>query len=276
MSGSGEGIARSVHTRLVRHAKQIDVDPNHVLVRYAAERFLYRLSRSAHAERFVLKGALLLLAWLGETLRPTRDADLSGYGDLSDRSIASIFRDVCVVPVESDAMVYDPETVRIEPIRFEDPYGGKRVTLSGGLGAVRLRVRVDVGIGDAITPEPQWLDYPSLLEFPGARLRAYVPESFVAEKLHAMVVLGARNSRMRGFFDVYSLATRRSFDGDRLVDAIAATFERRKTSIPESSPIALTRGFAAIDGKHRYDDDCRLGQMWRLASRGRSVSRLSC
>jgi hypothetical protein len=61
VSTSEEGLARSVHVRLVRHAHAIGVDPNLVLTRYGVERFMYRLSRSSHAEPFVLKGALLLL-----------------------------------------------------------------------------------------------------------------------------------------------------------------------------------------------------------------------
>ncbi|MEK6609575.1 MAG: nucleotidyl transferase AbiEii/AbiGii toxin family protein, partial [Gemmatimonadota bacterium] len=104
MSGTSAGLAQSIQVRLVRHAQTIGVDPNLILTRFAVERFLYRLSRSPHAERFVLKGALLLVVWLGETIRPTRDADLLGFGDLSDEALARIFRDVCGIEVEPDAM----------------------------------------------------------------------------------------------------------------------------------------------------------------------------
>lgn len=90
MSAARRGLARSVHVRLVRHAHEIGVDPNLVLTRYAVERFLYRLSRSPHADRFVLKGALLMLIWLGETLRPTSDVDMLGLGDLSEEALGRI------------------------------------------------------------------------------------------------------------------------------------------------------------------------------------------
>jgi nucleotidyltransferase AbiEii toxin of type IV toxin-antitoxin system len=175
------GLAQSVQVRLVRHAKALDVDPNLILARYATERLLYRLSRSSHAERFVLKGALLLLVWLGETIRPTR--------------------------------------------------------------------QVDVGIGDDVIPDPEWLEYPSLLGFPRPRLRAYRPETAIAEKVHAMVMLGSKNSRMRDFFDVHALAMRRSFEGDVLMRALRATFARRRTEIPAQAPIALTPAFADVEGK---------------------------
>ncbi len=155
-----------MQVRLAQHAKTIGVDPNLALTRYAVERFLYRLSRSPHAERFVLKGALLLLVWLGETLRPTRDADLLGFGELSDDALRQIVRDICSIPVEPDAMTFLADTVDVQPIREEDAYGGRRVILEARLGPARLRIQVDVGIGDAVTPGPQWLEYPSLLDLP--------------------------------------------------------------------------------------------------------------
>jgi hypothetical protein len=225
------------------------LDPNLVLARFAIERFLYRLSRSTHADRFVLKGALLMLVWLGETIRPTRDADLLGSGDLSERSLTNIIEEVCTLRVEPDGLEFVPATVRVVPIRREDAYGGMRATLWGHLGKGRIRVQIDVGIGDAVTPEPEWLDYPGLLDFPRPRLRAYRPETTIAEKLHAMVVLGEANSRMRDFFDVFSLAERSRFDGRPLADAVRATFARRRTPVPGVLPLALTSEFAALSTK---------------------------
>ena len=249
MTDASAALAQSVQVRLVRHAKMLGVDPNLILTRFAMERFLYRLSRSPEVERFVLKGALLLLVWLGETIRPTRDADLLGFGDLSDEALARTFREVCAVGVEPDAMVYLPDSIRVAAIRPEDAYGGKRVTLQSRLGQARLRVQVDVGIGDAVIPEPVWLDYPCLLDLPRARLRAYRPETAIAEKFHAMVTLGSKNSRMRDFFDIDALAARQSFDGQALVDALWATFERRRTDVPSGLPLALTPAFPASSEK---------------------------
>jgi nucleotidyltransferase AbiEii toxin of type IV toxin-antitoxin system len=243
------GLARSVQVRLGRHARAIDADPNLVLARYGTERFLYRLSRSPYAERFVLKGALLLLVWLGETFRPTRDADLLGFGDISGESIAEMFRECCTLDVEPDGVVFDPGAVGVAPIRAEDVYGGQRAIIRARLGSARIKVQVDIGIGDAVEPPAEWLEYPSLLDLPRPRLRAYRPETVVAEKLHTMVALGAINSRMRDFFDVHALAARESFDGATLVRAVRATFERRRTAIPQDAPLALTPAFADVEGK---------------------------
>ncbi len=245
MTGPRDGLARSVQVRLAQHARAIGVDPNLVLTRYVVERYLYRLSCSPYVDQFVLKGGLLLLAWLGETLRPTRDADLLGFGNLSGDAIAGIFRDICLVLVVPDAATFLPDSVRVAPIRQDDIYGGQRATLQARVGAARLTVQVDIGVGDAVTPEPQWLDYPSMLdELPRPRLRAYPRETVVAEKLHAMVVLGLRNSRMKDYFDVYALQREAEMDTAQLARAIATTFARRQTALPEAIPMALSNQFA--------------------------------
>ena len=249
MSLERGGLAQSVQVRLKRHAKEIGVDPNLVLTRYGVERFLYRLSRSPHGEKFVLKGALLLLVWLGETLRPTRDADLLGFGELSDDALKEIFREICGVQVEPDAMTFLPDTVEVQAIREEDAYGGRRVTLQARLGPARIKVQVDIGIGDAVTPGPQWLEYPSLLDLPRPRLRAYPRETVVAEKLHAMVLLGMRNSRMKDYFDVHALLREGEMDARQLARAIAATFDRRRTEVPEGVPAELSDEFSEDTGR---------------------------
>jgi hypothetical protein len=122
-------LAVSVQVRLVRHAHELKIDPNLVLARYAAERLLYRLSRSQYADRFVLKGALMLLVWLGEATRPTRGADLLGFGDITAETLREILAELCVVEVEPDGLAFDESSIRVAPIRVEDPYGGRRATL---------------------------------------------------------------------------------------------------------------------------------------------------
>jgi predicted nucleotidyltransferase component of viral defense system len=249
-----QGLSHSVQVRLVRHAKVLGVDAQLILTRYATERLLYRLSCSPYAGRFVLKGALLLIVWLGEAIRPTRDADLLGVGDLAGEALADVFREICEAEVPPDGLVFDGESIRVAPIRREDAYGGYRVTLRTTLGLARLRVQVDVGFGDAVTPEPEWLEYPTLLDMPRPRLQAYPVEAVVAEKVHAMILLGSKNSRMRDFFDIHALAQKCPFDGSRLSHALRATFTRRRTVIPVDAPIAITPAFAQVEGKRAQWD----------------------
>ena len=164
-------LEHSIQSRLALVAKELRVDPNLVLTRYAAERLLHRLASSRHADRFVLKGAMMLVVWLGDIVRPTRDVDLLGFGDMTDAAIAETFAEVAAVGVEPDGVVFDPSSVRVERIREEDAYGGRRVTLRGVLGRARLHVQIDVGIGDAVYPAPEVVEYPSMLDLPRPRLK---------------------------------------------------------------------------------------------------------
>lgn len=192
---------------------------------------------------------MLLRVWFGETSRPTRDADLLGFGDLSTVELRRVFREVCDVAVEPDGVSYAAASVRVAPIRVEDDYGGRRIRLRGLLGRAQLAVQIDVGIGDAVTPEPEWIDYPSLLDLPRPRLRAYRPETAIAEKLQAMTILGMANSRMRDFFDIHELARQHEFDGAVLAAAIRATFSRRRTPLDAGLPVALGPAFGAASDK---------------------------
>lgn len=254
MSSARDGLARSLQAKLSQHAKRIGADPNLVLTRYTVERYLYRLSRSAHTEKFVLKGALLMLAWMGDTFRPTRDADMLGFGHVSPESLARIFAEVCAVPVEPDAMIYLADTLRLEPIRHDDDYGGHRVTLMARMGAARLRVQVDIGVGDAVVPAPQWIEYPSLLDLPKPRLRAYTPATVIAEKFHAITTLGMLNSRLKDYYDLYSLSQACDAMPAAIAKAIVATFKRRNTVVPDTWPVGLTSEFAGDVMKRRQWD----------------------
>jgi predicted nucleotidyltransferase component of viral defense system len=251
MTSEDTGLAASIHQRLLNLSKARSLDFNLLLTRFAIERFLYRLSQSPYADVFVLKGAMLLQVWLADTSRPTRDLDLLGFGDVSAERLRAIFAAVSAQPAAADGCQFHADSVTIAAIRAEDEYGGQRVTLSGHLGNARLRIQVDIGIGDRVTPPTEWIEYPTLLDFPRPRLRAYRAETTIAEKLHAMVVLDLQNSRMKDFFDIWRLAQTHSFSGRLLTAAVQDTFDRRRTAIPVSLPTALTPAFAQNPTKAR-------------------------
>lgn len=236
--------AASVRARLLNVAKAQRADFNQVLVRFALERFLYRLTQSPHADRFLLKGALLFTLWYDMPHRATRDADLLGFGASDLQSVAQTFRDIASVPVD-DGMGFDPASVQVEPIRKDDGYGGVRVIVMGELARARCRTQIDVGFGDAVTPAPVDAVYPVLLaNLPAPRLRAYPPCTVVAEKLHAMAVLGMANSRLKDYYDLSVLLEREQLNSDLLAQAIQATFERRGMAVPVALPIGLSDEFA--------------------------------
>lgn len=237
-------VAASVRARLLNIAKAQGVDFNQVLVRFALERILYRLTQSPHADRFLLKGALLFTLWYDMPHRATRDADLLGFGASDLESVAQTFREIAAVVVD-DGIVFDPASVTVEEIRKEAGYGGVRVIIAGELAKARCKTQVDVGFGDAVTPGPVDSVYPVLLDdLPAPRLRAYPTYTVVAEKLHAIALLGMTNSRVKDYFDLSVLLERETFDAELLASAIKATFERRGMAVPAELPVGLTDEFA--------------------------------
>jgi len=242
-------VAASVRRRLLNLAQERGEEFQLVLTRYAIERILYRLSRSTHRDRFILKGATLFAVWTGTPHRATRDLDLLGFGDNSPSQLAQVFREICAMDVGDEGLTFDTEGVRAAPIREDNIYGGIRVEFEAHLGSARISLQVDVGFGDAITPEPEELSIPVLLDFPPPILRAYQKETVVAEKFHAMVALGMTNSRMKDFFDIAWLADHFAFDEARLRDAIRATFVRRTTTLPHVVPLALSSEFHGNETK---------------------------
>lgn len=237
-------MAASVRARLLGIAKAQESDFNQVLVRFALERILYRLSQSEHARRFLLKGALLFTLWYDMPHRATRDADLLGFGASDLESVAQVFREIAAISV-NDGIVFDPASVAAEEIRKEAGYGGVRVTIAGELAKARCKTQIDVGFGDAVTPGPVDSVYPVLLnDLPAPRLRVYPTYTVVAEKLHAITLLGMTNSRVKDYFDLSVLLERETLDADLLAQAIKATFERRGMAVPTELPVGLTDEFA--------------------------------
>ena len=244
MNRTSPNFAASVRARLLNVAKAQGVDFNQVLVRFALERILYRMTQSRHADRFLLKGALLFTLWYDMPHRATRDADLLGFGASDLASVAETFRDIAAVAVD-DGIAFDPDSVRVEEVRKEADYGGVRVIIAGELAKARCKTQIDVGFGDAVTPAPVDSVYPVLLDdLPAPKLRAYPTYTVIAEKLHAIALLGMTNSRLKDYFDLSVLMDRETLDTDLLAHAIKATFERRGMPVPDAVPIGLTDEFA--------------------------------
>jgi Nucleotidyl transferase AbiEii toxin, Type IV TA system len=237
-------IGASVRNRLTKIASDRRENTQLLMTRFAIERVLYRLSVSQYRERFVLKGAMLFSLWAPVPYRATGDLDLLGLGDNAPLAIAAVFKEVLSLPVEDDGMSFRIETIRAAPARPEDEYAGVRVKFVAELAGARLPIQVDIGYGDAITPGSVEIDYPSLVGLAEPRLKAYPPETVVAEKFQALVGFGMLNSRMKDFFDLWAIAGAFNFDGAVLARAIKTTFDRRGTPLPSDTPIALTPAFA--------------------------------
>lgn len=248
MAGNIKNIPISVHNRLRNMAGKSSRPFNELLQHFAIERFIYRLSKSAYADIFILKGALMFSAWGGSSSRPTMDIDLLGKIDNNLATIETVMIEICDIEVEEDGMFFDGQTVSAVRITEDAEYEGVRVRIKGNLGNERVWLQIDIGFGDVIVPGPDKVAYPALLEFPPPKLKGYTMETTIAEKYQAMVKLDILNSRMKDFHDIWTLSHTFDFDGKVLAKAIEKTFKNRKTDL-KNDPAIFDLSFGKDVGK---------------------------
>ena len=249
MARDVRNIGASVRARLLDRARREGADFQNILTRYALERLLYRLSVSSARDRFVLKGAMLFAAWLDDPFRPTGDLDLLGFGEDETGQVAATFREICAFDVTDDGATFDVEGLTATGIREGADYGGVRIRTSATVGGARVPIQIDVGFGDAVTPDPVEIDYPTLLDGPAPHLRAYPAQTVVAEKFEALVSLGLANSRMKDFYDLWMISRTFGFTAAELKEAIHRTFERRKRDLSIEVPSGLSDAFVNEKGR---------------------------
>ncbi|MCF8708403.1 nucleotidyl transferase AbiEii/AbiGii toxin family protein [Rhizorhapis sp. SPR117] len=238
-------MAASVRQRLLDQSRASGQDFQRLLVRYGIERLLYRLSRTAARDRFVLKGAMLFAAWADAPFRATGDLDLLGFGD-DDMEVARMtFADLCGVDAWADGLIFIADSVKVERTREEEDYRGLHVRLEARLKNTRIPILIDIGFGDPVHPAPLDLDYPRLIhDLPPAHIRAYPPESVIAEKFDAMVRFDADTTRLKDHYDVWAISETFPFDAGTLIEAIRRTLDGRARSAPADWPANLRPDFA--------------------------------
>jgi predicted nucleotidyltransferase component of viral defense system len=241
-----KNIVASVLARLRNYSKLVGAPFQQVLQQYAMERFLYRVSKSTHADSVVLKGALLLKTIGIPRARPTMDIDMLRRGKADQESLLALAKDCVALSVEADGLTFLADSVAAEAITKESEYKGTRILMDARMDNVRLKIQVDFGVGDIMVPGPRLIEYPSLLDGNTIRLLAYPIESAIAEKLQAMVALGSANSRMKDFYDVWICSKHLAFDADTLLKAIDATFKNRETPVPKVEPEAFSAAFVEV------------------------------
>jgi predicted nucleotidyltransferase component of viral defense system len=225
-------IAASVRQRLLNRARNDHRPFSELLQYYAMERFLYRMSQSPHADRFILKGALMLRVWRSPEFRPTMDIDMLGKANNEVTGIVAQIRDILSVEVLPDGLVFAPDSIQAERITENADYEGIRIRFRGVLDSAKVTMQIDIGFGDIVFPGPESSDMPTMLDFPAPRLQCYSRESAIAEKFEAMVKLRELNSRMKDFYDIWMLSRQFDFEGEKLAEAIRLTLDRRGTTLP--------------------------------------------
>lgn len=170
-------VAASVRQRLLNEAKRRGESFDYLASLFARERFLARLSLSPHRDRLTLKGAAVFAVWL-VAHRPTRDLDFLGTGDLEPANAVAMIRDIVGVKAEDDGLRFDAASVSAEPIREPEEYHGVRIHLEAVLDTARIRLQLDIGVGDVVTPPARLATLPSILsDFSKPRVKVYPPET---------------------------------------------------------------------------------------------------
>lgn len=248
-----EAVERAIQRLARAHGSEI----NALRAQYVMERLLFRLSKSPGTKTFVLKGAMAFRVFAGNLHRPTQDLDFLGFGEPSPEAVAALVRDALAVEVSRDGLEFDQDSVKATEIREGQEYGGVRVTVRGGLGRIPISVRLDVGFGDAVTPEPIQSTFPALLGHAQPEILSYPPETIVAEKLEATCRLGMANSRLKDYYDIYYVHRHFEMRGAVLREAIRNTFTRRNTPISDGIPVGLSDEFATDPEKQALWDGFR-------------------
>lgn len=236
---TSKNIAASVRQKLLNRARSDKRPFAELLQYYAMERFLYRLSQSAHSKHFILKGALMLRVWespLSSKIegRPTMDIDMLGKTSNDEANIVSQITEILNFAVDPDGLDFDVGSIQSERIKEDADYQGVRIRFRGILDSARINMQIDIGFGDIVHPSPEECDLPTMLGFTAPRLLCYSRESAIAEKFEAMVKLGILNSRMKDFYDIWLLSRQFNFNGSQLAQAIHLTFEQRGTALSDN------------------------------------------
>ncbi|MGM0367325.1 MAG: nucleotidyl transferase AbiEii/AbiGii toxin family protein [Actinomycetota bacterium] len=224
----------SIRAKLANISRIEGIDFDALLLRYFQERFLYRIAISEFSKHFILKGGLLLIYFQIPGIRPTKDIDfLVRQLNNSQTELEDIFRKIANLHFD-DGVNFKPLTVCSERIKEDTDYEGIRIKIEATLSQARKRLQMDIGFGDVVIPKAKKIRFPTLLEQLPPKIKAYSVESIISEKFEAMVKLAMANSRMKDFYDVFTLSAGCNFQSHRLKIAIKSTFNRRKTPIPEN------------------------------------------
>jgi predicted nucleotidyltransferase component of viral defense system len=242
-------LTASIQTKLKQVAAAEQKSYQLILTRFFQERLLYRIFISPYKSHFCLKGGALLYAFEKEASRPTMDIDLLGLRIDNDLiHFKDVFLEICQIEDATDAVTFNLDTLTTAKINKVDKYAGVRVKIEVKLGNIKQNLQIDIGFGDVVTPNPIEMDYPTLLDMNAPKIQAYSIETLIAEKFEAMINLAEMNSRMKDFYDIYRLMLHKKYDLGILKQAIANTFERRKTDYVANHPL-FTSEFAENDNR---------------------------
>lgn len=248
MKETPKNIVASIQARLKNESIKQGKPFDEILQNYARRGFLYRLSKTKYADKFILKGGLLFDVWSLPLRRPTKDMDFRGYVDNNPDGIMQVVKDVIAEPVPEDGLSFDIKSIKVEQTQIDADYEGIRVKFVGYLGRSRILMQLDIGFSDEITSKAEPVDYPGLLlDQKSIRVKSYPKESVISEKFHAMVHHAELNSRWKDYYDIWLISETFELESLSIQKAIEKTFKKRETELLVERPAALTAEFASTN-----------------------------
>ncbi len=211
---------------LIRNlSKEVGIEA-HVLVRkYMMERFLERVSQSRYNASFILKGGMLVSAFVGAEARATMDIDTTIKGipvTISDmrRAITEI-SDICL----DDSVTFNIK--KVSEIMDEAEYSGIRFSMDAVMDGAVIPLKIDISTGDVITPREILYSYKLMFEDRTISIMTYPVETVLAEKLETVISRSVTNTRMRDFYDIHLLLKSQKINGNMLALAVERTAKKR-------------------------------------------------
>lgn len=249
-------LERSLKDRIKAIAKVQNRAFNDLWKTLSLERFLARLARSDRVDQFIFKGGFLLSMYfrLG---RETADLDFSLTKTTGTiESVRTLIAEILSLPYDDG---FSFQNLVVEEMRHPHmDYPGYAVTTIACLGQTRTTVRMDLGIGDQVTPEKRPLALLSLNNKPlfesEISIQVYPLSYILAEKLEAIVYRGGTNSRMKDFYDILAIAGLTDFDLEVSIVVVQSVFDHRKTLLPreisydDQAIDSLSRGWRRFIG----------------------------
>ena len=241
-----KNYGKSIRSKLLNISKKENVFHQTILTRYFQERLLYRMSQTRYRSNFYLKGGALMYAYEKFVARPTLDIDFLGSNISNEgESIIAAFREICSVSYEEDGITFDNDNITAQEITEFKDYHGVRLSIPVRMDSISQVLTMDIGFGDVVTPKPVDLNYPILLNhLPEVNILAYSFETVIAEKFHAVIDLADQSSRMKDYYDLYHLLSKKEHNSNILQEAIKRTFENRHTSY-DANTMFFRKDFAS-------------------------------
>lgn len=236
-----KNLGESIRQRLKNLSEDRERPFDEILRYYAMERFLYRLSISSYSEKFFLKGGLMLKVWNSRDHRATMDIDLLARTSNQIENLQNIITEVASIQDDGDAISFDTQKLILRQTQTGGDYQGVSASFFAQLYTTRMPVLIDIGFNDVIVPKPQRIHYPTLLEMATPVLMGYTLETVIAEKFESIVKLALVNTRMKDFYDLWTIFRMEGLDVSKIKLAIQEVFANRGSEL--KYPAAFTPTF---------------------------------